>query len=435
MTHELADTTLERIIRMVQEAQAEKPPTQRFVETWQQPYVLAVFTASFFVFVGSWTLVSRDFADAFYHSMVMLVAASPCAVIASSPAVVLSAIARAARHGVLFKRGLHVETLGRVTTIAFDKTGTVTPGKPRLMRIWSLGAVDEDRLLELVASVEQHSEHHLGQPIIAEAARRGLALQDVTDFDSHPGQGIHGRVGGVWVWVGREALFESHQIEIPGEIAAIAEESRAQGETALLAVIPELNGGGVFAVADAPRPEAAQAIGALKQMGIEHVVLLTGDHQRVADAIAKAVGADDVRAQLMPDEKVLALHDLIARGGAVAMVGDGVNDAPALASASVGIAMGGAGTDVALEVADVVLMRDDLRELPFAVWLSRRARQHIHENIGFSLIMIGVLVLSSFLGLPLWLAVIGHEGSTVLVVLNGLRILGERSNHSRPALH
>ncbi len=429
MTRAVADTTLERIVHMVQEAQAQKTPTQRFVESWQQPYVMGVFAAATIVFMGARVIHTAHWYDAFYHAMVMLVAASPCAVVVSAPAVLLSAIARAGRHGVLFKGGVHLESLGKVDVIAFDKTGTVTLGKPGVTEVWTHQSVDEERLLSLAATVEQRSEHPLGVPVVAEVRRRGIALSDspLVEFHSHTGHGVHARIDGIWVGVGREGLFETHEIAVPDALLEQARRIRERGQTALLVLTGEESMYGAIGVADQIRPEATATMDALKRLGIRKIVILTGDHERVARAIAKVLHADEVRAGLLPDQKVIELRRLADDGGLVAMVGDGVNDAPALAAARVGIAMGGGGTDVALEVADVVLMRDDLRALPLAVWISRLARKRVRQNMIFAFGMIGVLVISTFFDLPLWLGVLGHEGSTVIVVFNGLRLLWEKA--------
>ncbi|TVQ81407.1 MAG: heavy metal translocating P-type ATPase [Phycisphaeraceae bacterium] len=426
VTHAPGDTKLDKIIRLVQEAQADKPPTQRFVERWQQPYVLGVFVISAFVLALNWWILKQEFGHALYHAMVILVAASPCAVIAASPSVVLSAIARAARKGVLFKRGAHVETLGEIRTFAFDKTGTITQGRPELTHIWTTDGVDEDRLLTLAASLEHFSEHHLGIPIVAEAQQRGLGLLDVRDFASHPGQGVSAIIDGERIAIGRETLFASLGFAIPATVVDHAVQRRSLGETALIVVLPDQNTGAVIGVADSMRPDAPDSLAALRRLGIDRIVMLTGDHESIARTIGERIGADEVHADMMPEDKVREVKRLLDEHGRLVMVGDGVNDAPALASATIGIAMGGAGTEVALEVADVVLMRDDLSKLAFAVWLSRTARVRIRQNVAFALAMIGLLIVGSFFGLPLWLAVLGHEGSTVLVVLNGLRIFLDR---------
>lgn len=429
MTKAVNDTTLERIVHMVQEAQAQKTPAQRLVESWQQPYVIGVLTAASLVFFGARIIHTSSWYDAFYHSMVLLVAASPCAVVVGAPAVLLSAIARAGRQGVLFKGGVHLESLGTVDTIAFDKTGTVTLGKPSVTEIWTPAGIDQSKLLGLAATVEHKSEHPLGIPVMAEARSRQIAISEepIEDFHSHTGLGIHARVGGTWVGVGREGLFASHEIDIPQSIVEQSQRIRERGETSLMVITDDPLLFGVIAVADQLRPEATATMATLKKLGIKTLVMLTGDHERVAKSIAQTLCIDEVRAGLLPDQKVIELTRLEDRGSNVAMVGDGVNDAPALAAAEVGIAMGGAGTDVALEVADVVLMRDGLRALPFAVWISRLARKRVRQNMIFAFAMIAILVISTFFSLPLWLGVLGHEGSTVLVVFNGLRILWMKS--------
>jgi Cd2+/Zn2+-exporting ATPase len=425
MTRAVADTTLERIIRMVREAQAEKTSTQRFVESWQQPYVVGVLAGSLLTFLAARLLHTEDWDDAFYRAMVLLVVASPCAVVVGTPAAVLSAVARAARRGVLLKGGYHLELLGRVEVMAFDKTGTVTEGRPGVTAVWTPCVQQAEPFLRLAAAVEQRSEHHLAAAVLDEARRRGLTVPPVQDFEGHTGLGVHGRVEGRWVGVGREGLFALHDVAIPPAVLESARHFRGQGQTALIGIVEGV-AGGVIALADRPRPDAAAALAALKQIGIRRNAILTGDHESVAHAVALAVGADEVRAGLLPDQKVLELRGLMGDGRPLAMVGDGVSDAPALAAAPIGIAMGGAGSDVALEVADVVLMRDDLMSLPFAVWLSRRACRRMRESMALAFGVIGFLVLFSFLGLPLWLGVIGHEGSTLLVVLNGLRLLWEQ---------
>lgn len=429
MTKAIADTTLERIVHMVHEAQAQKTPTQRFVESWQQPYVIGVFVSAFLVFVATMFIHTASWYDAFYHAMVLLVAASPCAVVVSSPSVMLSAIALAGRHGVLFKGAVHLETLGKVDVLAMDKTGTVTMGKPAVTEVWTTQGADVTRFLSLAAAVEKQSEHPLAIPVVEEAKRHGIPEQalELREFHSHTGLGVYARVDGVWVGIGRESLFETYHVELLPGIVENAQRMRDAGQTALIIIAAEERIGGVIGVADRLRPEAARTIAMLKGLGVRDIVLLTGDHERVAQAIAKELGVDDVRAGLLPDGKVMELTRLSKKGRYVAMIGDGVNDAPALATADVGIAMGGAGTDVALEVADVVLMRDDLKGLPLAVWISRMARKRVRQNMVFSFVMIAILVLSTFFELPLWIGVLGHEGSTVLVVLNGLRMLWERT--------
>jgi Cd2+/Zn2+-exporting ATPase len=433
------ETTLSRIVLAVQEAGKAKSSTERFVERWQRPYVIGVFTAAALGAAVPW-LLGVPVMEAVYRGLVLLVAASPCAVVIATPAAMLSAITHAAHHGVLFKGSVHLERLAGVAAIAVDKTGTVTHGRPRVVAVAGAGADgDGTDLLRLAASVEARSEHHHGRAVVAEAERRGLALAPVTEFESHAGQGVHAHVEGLWVGVGRETLFERHQTPLPREAETLLAGWRDEGRTALLVLAqPQVNGivasgngdnrrWGAIAVADTVRPNARAAIAACRRLGIRHVALLTGDHEGVARAIGREIGADEVRAGLHPEEKVIAVHELAGRWGGLAMVGDGVNDAPALATATVGIAMGGAGTDVALETADVVLMRDDLEGIPFSVWLARKAKRVVTQSLGIAFGVIGILVVSTLAGfLPLWLAVVCHEGSTLVVIANGVRLLGIR---------
>ncbi|HEX7379544.1 MAG TPA: heavy metal translocating P-type ATPase [Pirellulales bacterium] len=421
-----ADSMLERIVKMVHEAQSQKNPTQQFVESWQQAYVSGVLLAAAIVFAGALFIHTSDVRHAFYHAMVLLVVASPCAVVIGSPAVVLSAIARAAQLGVLFKGGRYLELLGNVDTVAFDKTGTITLGAPGVDALWVEEDASPDAMLRLAAAVERRSEHHVADAIVAEAQRRRIELPESTEFDYHVGLGVHAHVEGSWIGVGHERMFAGHGIAIPQTALDAARHLREQGQTALIVAAPEAGIFGVIGLSDQIRPDAAAALAALKRMGIQANVILTGDNEQVAQRVAQAIGADAAFAGLLPEQKVAELRRLAKAGRTVAMVGDGVNDAPALAVAGVGIAMGGAGTDVALEVADVVLMRDDLTALPMAIWISRQAKRRIRQNMLFALGVIGVLVLLSFMNLPLWLGVLCHEGSTVLVVLNGLRVLIER---------
>lgn len=429
MTKAIADTTLERIVHMVHEAQAQKTPTQRIVESWQQPYVIGVFASALLIFFAARLIHMASWNDAFYHAMVLLVAASPCAVVVSSPSVMLSAIALAGRHGVLFKGAVHLETLGKVEVLAMDKTGTVTIGKPSVTEVWTTQGANVTRFLSLAVAVEKQSEHPLAAPIIIEAKRHGVSDNslDLHDFHSHTGLGVYARVDGVWVGAGNEKLFETYHVELLPGILENAQRMREAGQTALIVIAAEERIGGVIGVADRLRPEAVGTIAKLKKLGVHEIVLLTGDHESVARAIAKELGVDEVLAGLLPDGKVKELLRLAKNGRCIAMIGDGVNDAPALATADVGIAMGGAGTDVALEVADVVLMRDNLKGLPMAVWISRLAGKRVRQNMAFAFATIAILVLSTFFELPLWIGVLGHEGSTVLVVLNGLRMLWERT--------
>ena len=435
------ETTLSKIVRMVQEAGRAQSTPERFVERWQRTYVIAVFTCAAVAGLIPFVFLHAHWTEAWYRGLVLLVAASPCAVVIATPAAMLSAITHAAQHGVLFKGSVHLEHLGDVKALALDKTGTVTEGKPRLTDVRVVeGTLDEATLLRLAAAVESRSEHHTARAVRKEAERRRLADGVVvTEFESHSGEGVHAHADEYWVGVGREPLFARHDIPLSTPLRDAAAALRAEGRTALLTVVRSRGNGAdpagsgaavgaaVLGVADVVRPRARAALDACRRAGIGHIVMLTGDHAAVAERIAKEVGADEVRAGLMPDQKVAALRELKARWPALAMVGDGVNDAPALATATVGIAMGGAGTDVALDTADVVLMRDDLKGIPFSLWLAARARRVVKQSLGFAFGMIGVLVACTLVGvLPLWLAVVCHEGSTLLVIANGVRLLGEK---------
>jgi Cd2+/Zn2+-exporting ATPase len=362
--------------------------------------------------------------------MTLLVVASPCALVISTPASILSAIAAGARHGVLFKGGAHIESLARVRVVAFDKTGTLTVGRPRVTDILphaqpGVPATSADELLALAAAVESRSEHPLARAIVAAAQERGLALVAAADLQAVPGKGVTAGVDGVHLHIGTLDHLRDQGVTLPPAEGDLAASLEAQGKTVVFVGTDRLLG--AIAVADTVRPEAAAAVAALKALGIQKVVMLTGDNRRAAQAIGAAAGVDEVRSELLPEEKVAAVKALLAEHGSVAMVGDGVNDAPALATATVGIAMGAGGTDVALETADVVLMASDLAKLPYALGLGRRAMTVVRQNLTFALAVIVTLIASALLNIvSLPLGVVGHEGSTVIVVLNGLRLLGYR---------
>ncbi|TWT46058.1 Zinc-transporting ATPase [Phycisphaerae bacterium RAS1] len=420
MTRPAADSTLARIVALVEQAQERKARGQRLIEQWQTPYVLGVLLISAAAIVG-WYAMTGDFGRAMMNGMVLLVGASPCAVMLASPVAVLAAVTRGARHGVLFKGGAHIEHLATVETIAFDKTGTLTLGRPTLRRIVSTDGVSEDNLLALAASLEQFSEHPLAKAIVVEARRRGLTLAPVDEFTREPGLGISATVGARRTRAGSAALFERDAVAID-DLRGLA--GAADSDTAVY-LVQESGARGVLTLRDEVRPHAAEALDDLRRAGVRRFALLTGDHAGPAARVVDALRIDALHAGLLPEQKVERIREL-ARHGGVAMVGDGVNDAPALAAATVGIAMGAAGSDVALETADVVLMRDDLRTLAEAVLLARRCRRIIAQSLLLAFGMIGVLIAMSLAGM-LWLpvAVVCHEGSTVLAVLNGLRLLGE----------
>ncbi len=420
-----SESTLAKIIRMVESAREQKSRLQRFTDAFEGPYAIGVMAAAALLFVVSLVLLGQNAGDAFYRSMTLLVVASPCALVISTPAATLSGLANAARNGILVKGGNYLEDLGGIHTVAFDKTGTLTLGEPRLTDVVAADGWSERDLLATVAAVEVLSEHPLAHAIVAGASERNIELPGVQNFEAVTGRGVRGWVGGDKVLAGTEALLELEHVPVPDDLRRAVEALREDGKTAMLVA----SGGpaiGVVAVADTVRPEAAKVIADLKALGVKRTVMLTGDNETVARAVARQLGIDDVRASLMPDAKLAEIERLRREGGVV-MVGDGVNDAPALATADIGVAMGTRGTDVALETADVVLMQDDLRRLPYAIDLSRRTRRTIRVNITFARSVIAVLIASTLLvGIPLPLGVVGHEGSTVIVVLNGLRLLRGR---------
>jgi len=422
------DTTLAKIVHLVEEAQDNKANTQTRLDAFEQVYAVLVLGAAALLTLIPLVL-GQPFQPTFYRAMTWLVVASPCALVISTPASILSAIANGARRGILFKGGIHMERTAELKVIAFDKTGTLTEGKPVLTDLHPWGEASPEDLLRLAASAEARSEHPLAAAIVQAAEERGLPLAPASEFQALTGQGIEAIVEGAHLWLGNERMYRERRIRLPEELRARLRALENEGKTAMIVYTQDETGRGggflgIIAVADTLRPDAADIVAALKRLGIQKTVMLTGDNARVAAAIAKQTGVDEFHAELLPEDKVRVLQDLRRKYGPIAMIGDGVNDAPALATADVGIAMGGAGTDVALETADVVLMADDLTNLPYAIGLARRARQVVWQNLAFSLAVIVLLVATTFgAGLPLPLGVVGHEGSTVIVVLNGLRLL------------
>ncbi len=414
-----SDSAIAKVIDMVAEAEARKSRVQRLSKKIEQrfaPMVLLLAPGLAIALVATGTSLK----DAILRALSLLVAASPCALAISTPAAVLSAVARAARGGVLMKGGAHLEELGTVASMAFDKTGTLTEGKPKVVSTWTHDGADENEMLAVAAAVETLSSHPLAKAVVDGAKAKGLDLPTAVGCETVHGKGIRSMVNGKAVAIGSMDLFDA--AKVPEAVKAKVAELQEKGQTTMV-VRRGQQYLGVMGVADTLRPEAKDALAAIRALGITKTVMLSGDNLRVAQAIGKQVGIDEPRAPLMPEGKVAALKEL-AKNGGVAMVGDGVNDAPALAAASVGVAMGGAGSDVALETADVVLMGDDLRQLPFAVALAREATRTVKVNLFISLGVASLLILASIFG---WVrishAVIFHEGSTMFVVLNGLRLL------------
>ncbi|MFE2722263.1 heavy metal translocating P-type ATPase [Kitasatospora sp. NPDC059327] len=411
-----ADSVIARIVAMVQEASETKAPTQLFVEKVEQRYAAVLVAATLLLFAVPLAL-GAELTGTLLRAMTFMIVASPCAVVLATMPPLLSAIANAGRHGVLVKSAVVMERLGQVDAVALDKTGTLTEGTPRVVELRPLG-VTEDELLALAAAAEHPSEHPLARAVVAAARERGLTPPAATDFTATPGIGVRAVVGGAVVAVGAPGPHRAHPA-----VTALEE----AGRTAVL-VLRDGEPVGVLGLADRPREQAAAAVRGLAALTGRPPVLLTGDNRLAAEHLAREVGLTDVRGGLLPQDKVAAVRELADRGHRVLMVGDGVNDAPALAAAHSGVALGRAGSDLALETADAVVVRDELTAVPAVVALSRRARRLVVQNLAIAGTFITVLVLWDLAGtLPLPLGVAGHEGSTVIVGLNGLRLLRERA--------
>jgi len=422
------DSTLARVVKMVNEAETRQSPTQRFTDRFERYFVPAVL-GFVVLLLFACIVIDQPFGASFYRAMAVLVAASPCALAISTPSAVLSGVARAARGGVLVKGGGPLENLGTLGAIAFDKTGTLTEGKPRLTDVVSFDGVAEDELLRVAVAVEKLSDHPLAAAVVLggkERLKSDSALE-AHDVQSITGRGVKATVDGQPVYIGKDSLFaEIEGPPLPDALRESVEKLKAGGRTTMIVRRGETYLG-VLGLMDTPRAAAKNVIAQLRELGIRRMIMLSGDNQQVANAVAKEVGLDEALGDLMPDDKVETIKKLSAQKG-VAMVGDGVNDAPAMANATVGIAMGAAGSDVALETADVALMADDLNHLPFAVGLSRQTSRIIRQNLWFSLGMVALLVPATVFGLRMGVAVLFHEGSTLLVVFNALRLLAYRDD-------
>ena len=429
-TRKSSDTTLAKVVRMVSEAETQKSPTQRFTDRFERVFVPLVLGLAF-ILLFAWVVVDEPFRDSFYRAMAVLVAASPCALAIATPSAVLSGVARAARAGVLIKGGAPLESLGAVDAIAFDKTGTLTEGRPRITDVIPVDGADERALLTVAVAVERLSDHPLAEAIARDGAARldGAAVPAASSLQSLTGKGVAAELEGVTVQIGKPEMFGSDGVPVLGAQATKAvDRLRAQGRT-LMVVRQGERDLGVIGLLDTPRAAARDALTRLRALGVRRMIMISGDHQKAAEAIAGQVGLTEAWGDLMPDDKVEAIKRLRAETK-VAMVGDGVNDAPAMATATVGVAMGAAGSDVALETADVALMADDLSNLPFTVGLSRRTRTVIRQNLFVSLGVVAFLVPATILGLGIGPAVALHEGSTLLVVFNALRLLAYRDRQA-----
>jgi Zn2+/Cd2+-exporting ATPase len=416
------DTTLARIIHLVERAQAQRAPAQAVVERFARVYTPVVIVIAAAVAVIPPLAVQLSWHDSVYRALVLLVVACPCALVISTPVSIVAALAAAARRGVLIKGGMHLERASRIRCVAFDKTGTLTRGLPEVVEVIALNGAAAASIVGLAASVERRSTHPIAQAILqyAEAARIAAAPAD--GVTALPGRGAEGRVDGHRVLLGNRRLFEERRL-ISMEIDKRLDEMAAAGRTPVLVARDE-RPIGIIAVADRPRESAQAAVELLRGQGVHRIVMLTGDSQGTAKAIAAEIGVDEFQAELLPEDKVAAVQELRRKHGSVAMVGDGVNDAPALAAADVGIAMGAAGSDAALETADIALMADELLKLPYAFRLSRAAVGNIKANLAISLVLKAAFVVAAMAGVAtLWMAVLADTGASVIVIANALRLL------------
>ncbi len=413
---------IQRVIRLVEQAQNETPPSQRFIERFERGYAKAIVIVSLLLLLLPPLVWNWSWETTIYRALIFLVVASPCALMAAIMPTLLSGIAHGAKQGILFKNGAQLELIGRVKAIAFDKTGTLTTGKPQVVQMIAVDPV-EPPLLQIAAALESLSEHPIGNAIVRFAQEQQLECPPVTNVQSYPGQGVTGMVGQELAIVGKAAFVWAAVGGWSEVLISSAQQLEETGKT-IVWVAYEGKPLGVIAVADTVRPEAASTIARLKRMGIQEIVMLTGDNDRTGQSIAAELGITKVYAELLPEDKVDVIRSLQRQYQTVAMVGDGINDAPALAQATVGIAMGTTGSDVALETADIILMADRLEQLIIAITLGRRSQQIVKQNIGFALSFIVLLLIANFTGgMTLPIGVIGHEGSTVIVILSGLRLL------------
>ncbi|MDR3563223.1 MAG: heavy metal translocating P-type ATPase [Negativicutes bacterium] len=420
VTRIAADSTLARIMHLVEEAQAQKAPAQQFVDRFARYYTPVVLLTAVGVMTLPWLFMGQPFAPWFYKGLVLLVISCPCALVISTPVSIVAAIGNASRRGVLIKGGAYLERVGAAQVIAFDKTGTLTEGRPEVTAVLPLGELTESELLATAAAVEKWSEHPLAQAVVTKAA--GLTLKPVTHFQALFGRGACADLDGQTVWVGNRRLFEErgHSLALyESRLSAL----EADGQSVML-VGTETDILGFIAVADTLRPDSAAAMTALRQAGMRRIAMFTGDNRQVAAAVAARLELDAFYSDLLPEDKVAAVKKMRRDYGSMIMVGDGVNDAPALAAADIGVAMGAAGSDAALETADIALMADDLGKLAYIIRLSRKTVAVIKENIWLAIVVKVIFVALTFAGLAnLWLAVFADMGSSLLVTLNGMRLM------------
>ncbi len=423
------DSTLSRLVELVKNAEKQKSPTQQFTDKFEKYFVPAVlFTVVILLF--AFLIIDEPFSASFYRAMAVLVAASPCALAISTPSAVLAGVARAAKQGVLIKGGRPLEDLGSLNALAFDKTGTLTEGKPKLTNAIAINGHSQEDLLKVAVAVEKLSDHPLASAIVNGGKKLlgDIKVPKAADLQALTARGVKAVVEGKTIHIGNRRLFEELTgTKVPATITDAMDKLEAQGHTAMI-VHQDDTYLGIISVMDIARKEAKPTLATLKQVGITRMIMLTGDNQKVADAVAKDIGITDPMGNLLPEDKVAAIEKLIAEVGKVAMIGDGVNDAPAMAKSTVGIAMGAAGSAVALETADIALMADKLDNLPFAIKLSRQAKSIIKQNLWASLGVVAFLVPATIIGfMGIGMAVAVHEGSTLLVVINALRLLRFKS--------
>jgi Cd2+/Zn2+-exporting ATPase len=422
------DTTLAKIIKLVGEAQGQKAPSQRFVDRFAKIYTPAVFVVAILVLLSGPLLFNGTWLEWTYRSLVLLVIACPCALVISTPVSIVSGLTAMARRGVLIKGGVFLEEIGKVKALAVDKTGTITEGKPRVQQVIPWNGKSEEEIVRVAAAIDTHSEHPLAQAVVKYAEERNTQFPRSENYQSRTGRGAEAQIDGHLYFVGNHR-FAHESAVCSDELEKKLGELEAQAMSVVIVGHKPHEGCqgevlGILAVADTVRPNAAEAIKALHAAGVEKVVMLSGDNQRTVDAISKQVGIDEARGDLLPDQKIERVRELLVQHKHVGMIGDGVNDAPAMATASIGIAMGGAGTDTAIETADIALMQDDLSKVAEAIQLGRRTVRIIQVNIAFAL---GVKALFLVLALAghtsLWLAILADTGATLVVIANALRLL------------
>lgn len=428
VTKTTGDTTLAKIIRLVAEAQEQKAPTQRFVDVFARYYTPTVTVVALLVFLVPPLLMGGDWNTWLYRACVLLIIACPCALVISTPVSIVAGLTALARRGVLVKGGAHLETIGRLKGLAVDKTGTITEGKPQVLGVELLGSATISQVLGIAAAIDEHSAHPLAKAVVSHAKGQNIVYERASNYQARSGRGAEGVIDGHAYFVGNHRFAHEFGVcseNVESRLATI----EAQGQSVVVVGHGPHDGCkgevlGIIAIGDTLRPNAKAAISALHAAGVEQVVMLSGDNQRTVDFIARQVGIDEARGDLLPDDKVAAVRALREKHGVVGMVGDGVNDAPAMATANIGIAMGAAGTDAAIETADIALMQDELAKIAETIRLGRRTLGIIHFNVSFALGLKALFLLLTMLGYAsLWFAILADTGATLLVIANALRLL------------